>query len=196
MPGLDGVEAATMIIAGEGPNALTPIVAVTAHAMPEEVDRFRRAGMLRTLTKPIDRAALRQLLAEIAEPDTPLASTAPTDAGHEAPILMDDERLAELSEIMDDRRCFDLIERFIAQGDAVAEAANGEVLSSDPAAFIAVLHALSGVSGMLGAKALWEALVAAETRFQRDGKPVSTADRKELTRIWADTRAAYAELCD
>jgi PAS domain S-box-containing protein len=196
MPGLDGVETTTMIRAGAGPNALTPIVAVTAHAMPEEVERFRGAGMLRTLTKPIDRAALRKALAEIATPDTPLAPKTPTAAGHEAQLLMDDPHLAELSEIMGEQRFFDLIERLIAQGDAVAEAAEGQTPSSDPAAFAGELHALAGVSAMLGAKALWEALVAAETRLQQDGKPMSTAERQELSRIWAETRAAYADLCD
>jgi CheY-like chemotaxis protein/HPt (histidine-containing phosphotransfer) domain-containing protein len=194
MPGMDGVEAATKIRSGRGPNAQTPIVAVTAHAMPEEVERFRLAGMLRTMTKPIDRMALRQLLADMAQKDAPAVSEAPPEAGGDAPILMDDARLSELFEVMEEQRFLDLIERFIEEGDAFAAAAEGDAPTSDPAAFIGELHALAGVSGMLGAKSLHEALVAAETEYRRDGKPISSADCQAIARIWVETREAYSDL--
>jgi CheY-like chemotaxis protein/HPt (histidine-containing phosphotransfer) domain-containing protein len=194
MPGMDGVEAARIIRGGTGPNTRTPIVAVTAHAMPQEVEKFRNSGMLRTLTKPIDRIALRQLLSEIAQSGPPSPASMPADAGHEASLIMDDARLAELSEIMEQPRFLDLIERFVAQGDAVAVMADGATPSSDPAAFIAEIHALAGVSGMLGAKALWEALVAVESAYHRDGKPISPKEREKFRQLWRETRAAYMDL--
>lgn len=61
MPRLNGVDAAQRIRLS-GPNAATPIVALTAHAMPEDIDRFRAAGMERTLVKPLQLADLAAVL--------------------------------------------------------------------------------------------------------------------------------------
>jgi CheY-like chemotaxis protein len=53
MPRVSGVEAARAIRAGEGASRDVPIVAVTAHALPEELAAFRAAGIDGVLTKPI-----------------------------------------------------------------------------------------------------------------------------------------------
>lgn len=62
MPTLDGLEAARLIRAGGGPNAQTPILALTANA--EDADRRAclAAGMNDFLTKPIDESALSDAL--------------------------------------------------------------------------------------------------------------------------------------
>jgi len=59
MPGMDGVEA-TRFIRGdeEGHRARTPIVALTADALPSERDRCLTAGMDDFVTKPVDLATL------------------------------------------------------------------------------------------------------------------------------------------
>ena len=61
MPRLNGIEAARRIRAG-GPNRDSPIVALTAHAMPEDLESFRQAGMDQSLVKPLSRAALTAVL--------------------------------------------------------------------------------------------------------------------------------------
>ena len=70
MPGLDGVNVAQRLRAGGGPNAHTPIVAMTANVLPRQLARFRDAGMDAHVAKPIVR---RELVAAIeavcAEPD-------------------------------------------------------------------------------------------------------------------------------
>ncbi|MDT0681641.1 ATP-binding protein [Roseicyclus sp. F158] len=65
MPVMDGPTAARAIREGSGPCAATPIVAVTAHALPEEIARFSAAGMEHWVSKPIDRAELLTKLADI-----------------------------------------------------------------------------------------------------------------------------------
>jgi len=55
MPEMDGFEAARRIV-GLAPDL--PIVAQTAHALPEELDRCLQAGMVEHLTKPIDHERL------------------------------------------------------------------------------------------------------------------------------------------
>jgi PAS domain S-box-containing protein len=64
MPKLDGLSATRAIRAGPGPNAGTPIVALTANIFPEEIAACRAAGMNGHLAKPIDRKSLAAMLAE------------------------------------------------------------------------------------------------------------------------------------
>jgi signal transduction histidine kinase/AmiR/NasT family two-component response regulator len=54
MPELDGLGATKAIRAGAGPNAETPIIALTADAMPETIARCFAAGMAGHVAKPIE----------------------------------------------------------------------------------------------------------------------------------------------
>jgi len=64
MPRLDGCAAVDMIRTGGGPNTDTPVVALTAHALPGDLVRFRRAGIRDVVVKPVTRARLSAVLAE------------------------------------------------------------------------------------------------------------------------------------
>lgn len=61
MPIMDGI-AATQAIRQEGCNQHTPIIAVTAHAIPGERERLIAQGMDDYLAKPIDESQLETLL--------------------------------------------------------------------------------------------------------------------------------------
>lgn len=61
MPILDGISA-TQAIRQEGCNQQTPIIAVTAHAIPSERERLLEQGMDEYLSKPIDENQLERLL--------------------------------------------------------------------------------------------------------------------------------------
>jgi signal transduction histidine kinase/DNA-binding response OmpR family regulator len=66
MPGMDGLEATRRIRALPPPKGRVPVVALTASALPEQVEACRAAGMDAHLAKPIERDALLAVLAEIA----------------------------------------------------------------------------------------------------------------------------------
>lgn len=63
MPVLDGFATARAIRAAGGPNAGTPIVAVTADILPATVAACSTAGMVGHMAKPIERQRLRAVLA-------------------------------------------------------------------------------------------------------------------------------------
>ena len=62
MPRLDGVKATEAIRALPNPMGSVPIIAITAKALPKDVERCRAAGMNDHLAKPIDSAALLALV--------------------------------------------------------------------------------------------------------------------------------------
>ena len=67
LPEVDGVEVTRRIRAGElqGCNPATPIIAITAHAMPEDEARFLASGMTAYLAKPLDPRALAATISAV-----------------------------------------------------------------------------------------------------------------------------------
>jgi signal transduction histidine kinase len=64
MPGMDGLEATRRIRASGAGWALTPIIALTAHAVASELERCRGAGVDDVLTKPFAAGALESKVAQ------------------------------------------------------------------------------------------------------------------------------------
>ncbi len=64
MPVLDGLQATTMIRAQEGGGHRIPIVAITAHAMKGDREKFLEAGLDSYLSKPVRREDLAATLAQ------------------------------------------------------------------------------------------------------------------------------------
>jgi signal transduction histidine kinase/ActR/RegA family two-component response regulator len=62
MPRMDGVAATKAIRALAGPSATAPIIAVTADVQPQQLERYRRAGMVDHVAKPIDRDTLYRVV--------------------------------------------------------------------------------------------------------------------------------------
>ncbi|WP_051377767.1 MULTISPECIES: PAS domain-containing hybrid sensor histidine kinase/response regulator [Derxia] len=86
MPGMDGLTATRAIRADRRHDAL-PVIALTAHALPDERERSLAAGMNAHLTKPIDsRLLLRTLAACIdARADAPERTPVPAPVPMPAP---------------------------------------------------------------------------------------------------------------
>lgn len=69
MPVLGGIDATKWIRAMDENKAALPIVGCTADAFPEQLERFKQAGMQDVVTKPINRARLLTAINEVLNED-------------------------------------------------------------------------------------------------------------------------------
>ena len=75
MPELDGRETTRRLRAGGGPNAATPVVAVTADTAPEDVAACQAAGMAYFVSKPLTPPALIGALQHVLNDTAAQAAT-------------------------------------------------------------------------------------------------------------------------
>ncbi len=79
MPVLGGIDATKWIRAMDETKAALPIVGCTADAFPEQLERFRQAGMQDVVTKPINRARLLTAINEVLGEDIHTAQNVTED---------------------------------------------------------------------------------------------------------------------
>nr|WP_253913193.1 ATP-binding protein [Pseudoruegeria sp. HB172150] len=186
MPVMDGPEAARNIRAGDGASAKTPIVAITAHALPEEIAGFREAGMSHCISKPLDRETLRQTLAVVA------GETEQSDI----PAPKDSVRRCESALLSTEN-----LERFVTKGStALLDRSIAEItwdidrigggLQNDE--LRRAVHKCAGTCGVFGFSALRDALAAIETKLKRGGA-IESRDLREVADLWEETRTALLE---
>ena len=185
MPVMDGQEATRRIRAGKGASADVPIVAVTAHALPEEITRFCEAGMTRCLSKPIDRRTLIDLLNELAGGPAPAAP----EPKVEAPGLLDTVLLNELANTLGAAEFDQLVEMCLAELDSEI-AALAASAPADPDLGCAA-HKCAGSCGSFGLAALRTALGEIEAQAARG--PVAPDQLQALTQMWQASRAALSD---
>lgn len=95
MPGMKGDEASRRIRQSDDPRIKKiPIVALTGNVMPDDLERFRDAGMNGHLAKPIDPASLKEILAKTAlgKLDNPDMIVKEEDKGPQPLMLEEDDK--------------------------------------------------------------------------------------------------------
>jgi signal transduction histidine kinase/DNA-binding NarL/FixJ family response regulator len=180
MPGVDGLQAARAIAEGPGLSRQTPVLAMTAHAQAEDVDRFKAAGMRDALIKPITRQALQRALVPLR---------------HTSPSLLDLSVLHEMEVDLGASRAGDLLARFLAEtGQTVADLVE-KVHSPglDPVS-IGEIHRLEGSAAMFGALALRKALSQIQTLWKSGAMDEATLGLPGLQSLWQQTHQAYCDM--
>ncbi len=184
MPRMDGVEAARLIRASDGPNQATPIIGLTAHAMVDERKEFLDAGLNACITKPFRLQALYDALGFQAAPRTgvPGAETNPSSA------VIDENILDELAEMLPPER----IEQTIRQVCNEIETEIPAIL--DPAAEVAQIgkraHRLAGSAAIVGAERLAQMLREIESAAKAEEPEKLKAALIELPDVGRLTTAA------
>ncbi|SFE00838.1 hybrid sensor histidine kinase/response regulator [Roseivivax sediminis] len=192
MPVMDGLEAARVIRDGAGPCRDVPILAVTAHALPEEIAGFHAAGMTDVVNKPIDRDVLARTLAAAIGTGPDVGPAVPrTDR---TDPLVDEAHLQSVWTDLPEGAREGLLARAMEEIDATVAAVAASD-GPDQAALREDVHRAAGSCATLGLRALHRALADIETALKR-GEPLDPLQRAELSTLWAGTSTALARWRD
>ncbi len=184
MPIMDGTEAVQHIRGGDGASRNTPIVALTAHALPEERARFHRLGMEACLNKPVERQKLLATLRAAAAGEN--AEAPAVEAAPASEPLIDDTVLAHFHRNVPQEAGARLLARFFDEmDDAVITLAKS---GPDAADLAATAHKCAGSCGTFGAEAMRAALIRIEARIKRGERPAQ-GDLAALQPLWSRSRA-------
>ncbi|WP_460676711.1 PAS domain S-box protein [Hymenobacter coalescens] len=173
MPGMDGVTAAQQMLSHPDPGrARTPVVALTAHALPGEAARCRQAGFASYISKPFREEQLLLTLQQVlSRPAPPADSPAPA-----APAALDLSPLRRLA--ADDpgflRR---LAELFVRTTPPVLARMQTHLARQDWPALSNDAHFLKSSVGGLGLQTLLPLLRELEAAGQPEAPP---ADAPQL----------------
>ncbi len=176
MPGLDGIEATRQIRAGNGASHDSRIVALTAHFRPEHNERFRGVQIDSICTKPLRRAALRDILSGGPVRDRTLP--AKTD--------VDTQVLDQLYAVLPAKNLSRVLGDFETEGQAFISALNARTAMPSPG-MAADLHQFAGSAATFGAVALQSALCRAEAAALAGDKVTLREELAPLPDLWRST---------
>lgn len=147
MPGMDGLSA-TRAVREDPSFAALPIIALTAHALPEQIIAIRVAGMSDYLAKPVETRALEAAVAKWT------GATAPTSTSLAAPL--ESLRLRFVERCAQDLNTLRLSDR-VGDGDAIRH----------------VVHRLAGAGATFGYDDAGQAALAADQIYANGALPTN-----------------------
>jgi PAS domain S-box-containing protein len=185
MPDLDGIAATSIIRDTDGPNRTTPIIALTAHALPEDAARFHAAGITSTLLKPLSFATLKTALA--------VAVRRPSErVTHDADPQMAAVHAGLVEQLGRDQACA-LLEAFCSEAEQFVARALASAWDSEPLSVRAEeVHKLAGSAAVLGAAGLRACLKEIEGDYRRGQVDNARKSIADLQAIWDRTRNEIA----
>ena len=196
MPVMDGLEAARRLRAQEAEDGAgpTPLIAMTAHAMREDREKSRDAGMDDHITKPIDPDMLARILIKWVKPRAQAAHAAdhdtgcPASADADAGTIFDWEKglfYVGGDEQLLVKQLKNFIRRYAHMPQTLAElSVAGQWHEANRAA-----HSLKGVAATLGMDALSAHAAALEQSYA-----ANTADGQSLEKLRELLQRAGAEI--
>jgi CheY-like chemotaxis protein len=158
MPGIDGLEATRLIRAMPPPVGQIPVIAVTAHVLPEQHGSFIAAGMNGVIAKPVAAAALLDTLARVVP--APGASAGP--ARPALLPLLDDETLTLVRSTLSPADFARFVEHQTAEGAAALAEADAALRRGDAAGLAAAARSVAAAYEAVGAPRVAAAARAVE----------------------------------
>ena len=148
-----------------------PVIAMTAHAMVGDRERFLESGMNDYISKPVDAGELARLVEKWARRETP--EPAPSGiAGKEAGTPEMDPREL-LGRIDNDRQLFDeLIAMFLDDTETRLATIKTAIERDDREALRRTAHAIKGAAANLGARRVFSTAARLETASTNPGNGV------------------------
>jgi signal transduction histidine kinase/DNA-binding response OmpR family regulator len=170
MPEMDGIEATRAIRTMQGAQARTPIVALTANALSEDVQRCREAGMNGYVVKPFRKEDLLIAMAAALAGDASFEAPSAARAQEPASDDLNWETLDAFRKGSDEETLQLLIDTYLTSaGEALARLGviGREVRHGAEAVRLA--HSLKSSSAMAGAERLSALSAALEAKLSRQG---------------------------
>jgi len=152
LPDIDGYEVAREIRKLESGGRRTPILALTANALPEHVDQARAAGMDGHVSKPIEATVLAEKLAAVLQPATAAASEG--ERVLEKLPLIDRDAVKALRKLLGAPRHDAMRVEFWAAWESFES--GGLAGETEPAALAAAAHDMVSQAGNIGYRRLSE----------------------------------------
>jgi two-component system sensor histidine kinase/response regulator len=182
MPEMDGYEATTEFRRREGGSRHTPVVAMTAHALPNARERCLAAGMDDHLAKPVERESLQSVLTHWLGSPAPLAQpkgSQPAAAAGSTFLenLMKPSVLSALREGMEegeDDPVVGLLDIFCRSAESALSTVQEALRKGDAKTLQHAAHSLKGSSDVLGFQQL--SSISAELEQRASGGSLQGAD--------------------
>ena len=179
MPGMDGVEVTRQIRGRPGLSQQARVVAVTAHALPNDLARFRKAGIDDCMIKPITRVSLVAAM----------QGQSPWNLPVNVDQIFDHGQINELQKQLGASVTAALIARMIDEGD---QADADDLWTAGPEAD-SRLHALAGSAGTFGAKGFQMNLAALALAREAGDKAEVAHLNASISGVWKTTHAALTK---
>ncbi|ALG89944.1 MULTISPECIES: hybrid sensor histidine kinase/response regulator [Actibacterium] len=193
MPGMNGIQATRAILSGTGPNRKTPVLAVTAHALPNEREEFKAVGMSGLLLKPLDMKALDTALSDLASANGAAVTgewgAAAPEHAFDRPVL-DETQVSELLEVLGRDKLSERLTTLVQRVDQDLPALVGAQAVRD---LQIRSHAMAGMCGMFGADRLHGLLEDIETACKDGNAQKARALVELLPAAWHHTQSAWRQ---
>ena len=181
MPVMDGRHATREIRAG-GACANSPIIALTANAMPEEQEAFLQDGMNEILTKPLNRSAMISMISALAQREGQ-SNPAP----RETSPLVERSYLDDLRDTLGEAAIQKLLLRYLSEMEtAISYLKDHRQHSAEEVSQLA--HRIAGSSAALGAVEMRTTLVEIEKAAQTDDHATLEENIAKLQNLWDATQ--------
>lgn len=183
MPVMDGREATRTIRAGNGASHEAPIIALTANALPHELEAFLLDGMNDLVIKPLSADALAQITNKWSTFD-------PMDTVHSSNHLISNDHFAEIREMIGTAQHEKLFQR--VAGELEDFVAVHTIPTADALPELAkAAHKIAGGAAAIGALDIADRLRNIETTAKSGDLSNVTEAISALPEAWAHTMSAF-----
>lgn len=175
IPGMDGLEATRAIRALDGPAGKVPVIAITASALPGDIERCRAAGMDDHMPKPVNPAGLIRILRRL----TALPGEAAPEADDDG---IDETVLAALEGVIGREHVIELVADALEHVAAIEPRLTAARGGADLPGLAAAAGELTAMAGTVGMTAVYDAAARVE-RLCRDNR-VAEAFEASVELAW------------
>ncbi|MES9862631.1 MAG: ATP-binding protein [Candidatus Thiodiazotropha sp. LLP2] len=171
MPVMSGIEAAVELRQANSPTEKTPIIAVTAHVLPEKRQEVADAGMNDMLAKPYLPEQLYSIIAKWCDKinyQTTLVSSKPNRAV-ETPVYDREIALASVAGNQEAARL--ILKEFLAMLPDIESTIRRASVKNDTTTLFQVIHKLAGSASSSGAPSIHTNAMRLKSIMKRENQP-------------------------